>query len=96
MEAKFGEELTAEPARFLFWDANFGMNPSWRAEWIQSLKKLSKTYEWECESRVDSVNSETMKRFSELGLVQTLVGIESGSDRVRKVIYNKNLRLKSV
>ncbi|MHA1265940.1 MAG: B12-binding domain-containing radical SAM protein [Candidatus Helarchaeota archaeon] len=96
MEAQFGEDATGKPARFIFWDANFGMNPSWRAEWVQALRKLGKKFEWECESRVDRLDNKVMEHFAEVGLIQTLVGIEAGSQRVREHIHNKKLDLQQL
>ncbi len=93
MDAKFGEEVTGEPARFIFWDANFGMNKKWRNEWLQSIGSLSKRVEWECETRVDIIDYEVMKRYYEAGLIQCTVGIESGSERIREQVLNKNLNL---
>lgn len=93
MDAKFGQEATGKPVRFLMYDANFGMNPTWRAEWLQALNKLGKKIEWECETRLDKIDSKVMARYSEAGLIQSFVGIESGSERVRKEILNKNFFL---
>ncbi|MFX1253516.1 MAG: B12-binding domain-containing radical SAM protein [Promethearchaeota archaeon] len=93
MEARFGQEAMDEPLRYVFWDANFGMNPSWRAEWIQSAKKLDHKIEWECETRIDRMGPKVMRHYVETGLVQAMVGLESASKRVREKLHNKKINM---
>ena len=48
---------------------------------------LSKNITWTCESRVDTVNEEMLKKMKEAGCWQISYGVETGSQRLLKLIH---------
>lgn len=57
--------------------------------------KLNKKIRWTCESRVNTVDEELLRLMKEAGCWQISFGVESGSERLLKLI-NKNITLEQV
>jgi len=51
---------------------------------------------WACNTRADILDSSTMKKMKEAGLVKIKVGIETASDRIRNHIYRKGVTISQV
>ncbi len=69
-------------------------------EFCQRLREtgLNKILKWECSSRIDTVNPKILSEMAEAGCTRIFYGIETGSQRIQKLI-GKNLpiqRVKSV
>ena len=58
-----------------------------------NTRKLDMT--WQCESRVDGITKEFLKKMKEAGLVEVQFGVESGSQRVLDSI-NKQISLEQI
>ena len=51
---------------------------------------------WGCNSRIDLLDEEFMKKLYKAGLREMHIGVESGSQRVLDEIYNKDIKLERV
>ena len=50
---------------------------------------------WKCTTRIDRIDRDLILKMKRAGLVQIELGVETGSDRMQKII-NKNLRLNTI
>jgi radical SAM superfamily enzyme YgiQ (UPF0313 family) len=67
-------------------DDTFTLSAKWVREYCDELKKRNLNIKWACQSRVDQTDRELMKMMKESGLVQLDFGVESGSERILKVL----------
>ncbi len=67
-------------------DDTFTLSAKWVREYCDELKKRNLNIKWACQSRVDQTDRELMKTMKESGLVQLDFGVESGSERILKVL----------
>jgi radical SAM superfamily enzyme YgiQ (UPF0313 family) len=67
-------------------DDTFTLSAKWVREYCDELKKRNLNIKWGCQSRVDQTDRELMKMMKESGLVQLDFGVESGSERILKVL----------
>lgn len=71
----------------------FTANPRHLLSFCESVKY--KGYCWSCSSRLDVLNQEIIEHMSEAGCVSIYIGIETGSQRMQKII-NKKLQIDDV
>lgn len=67
-------------------DDTFNLNKKRVIEFCDKLKKERMDINWYCDLRVDLVDKESIKKMAESGCVSVLFGIESGSNRILKII----------
>ena len=67
-------------------DDTFTLSAKWVREYCDELKKRNLNIKWACQSRVDQTDRELMTRMKESGLVQLDFGVESGSEKILKVL----------
>jgi radical SAM superfamily enzyme YgiQ (UPF0313 family) len=67
-------------------DDTFTLSSKWVREYCEELKKRNLNIKWACQSRVDQTDRELMKLMKETGLVQLDFGVESGSEKILKVL----------
>ncbi len=67
-------------------DDTFTLSSKWVKEYCHELKKRNLNVKWACQSRVDQTDPELMKLMKESGLVQLDFGVESGSEKILKVL----------
>ncbi len=67
-------------------DDTFTLSSKWVKEYCHELKKRNLNIKWGCQSRVDQTDMELMKLMKESGLVQLDFGVESGSEKILKVL----------
>lgn len=67
-------------------DDTFTLSPKWVREYCEELKKRNLPIKWAGQSRVDQTDIELMKLMKESGLVQLDFGVESGSEKILKVL----------
>ncbi|MEN8264477.1 MAG: radical SAM protein [Nitrospirota bacterium] len=67
-------------------DDTFTLSAKWVREYCAELKKRNLNIKWGCQSRVDQTDRELMKTMKESGLVQLDFGVESGSEKILKVL----------
>jgi anaerobic magnesium-protoporphyrin IX monomethyl ester cyclase len=78
-----------------FGDENFGLNPKWIKEFCKEIKK--RDILWRCEARVDfTPTSEKIKMLKDSGCVCINYGIESGSDKMLKVMEKRSTAKKNI
>lgn len=86
LHARFG--VTA----FVFEHDMFTMKRSQVIETCQMLKTLEFPITWRCSARLDCLDEELIDIMADAGLKSMFIGIETGSQRMQKLI-NKNLKL---
>ena len=69
-----------------FCDDTFTLSSKWVKEYCRDLKSRNLNVKWGCQSRVDQTDRELMKLMKESGLVQLDFGVESGSEKILKVL----------
>ncbi|UCF87595.1 MAG: B12-binding domain-containing radical SAM protein [Nitrospiraceae bacterium] len=67
-------------------DDTFTLSPKWVREYCEELKRRNLDIKWAGQSRVDQTDRELMKLMKDSGLVQLDFGVESGSEKILKVL----------
>ena len=67
-------------------DDTFTLSPKWVREYCEELTKRNLGIKWAGQSRVDQTDIELMRLMKESGLVQLDFGVESGSEKILKVL----------
>jgi len=79
-----------------FHDDTLTVDKKWLAEFCHTLENEKLDLLWGCNSRINTVNGETMKMMHRAGLRNIHFGIESGSQRVLDDVYKKAIRLEDI
>ncbi|MFO8058556.1 MAG: radical SAM protein [bacterium] len=74
----------------IFWDEVFAVKKSRVHEFCEEYKKRFST-PFQVFLRVETVDREMMGWMKEAGLYSIIVGVESGSERIRKEVMNRNM-----
>jgi magnesium-protoporphyrin IX monomethyl ester (oxidative) cyclase len=76
-----------------FCDDLFTLDKEWVTEFCAELsRRLPGQVRWACQTRVDAVHLEILKTMKDAGCVQVDFGVESGSERIIKVLSRKTHR----
>ena len=67
-------------------DDTFTLSPKWVREYCEELTKRNLPIKWAGQSRVDQTDIELMTLMKKSGLVQLDFGVESGSEKILKVL----------
>ncbi len=67
-------------------DDTFTLSPKWVREYCEELKRRNLNIKWAGQSRVDQTDKDLMLQMKESGLVQLDFGVESGSEKILKVL----------
>lgn len=67
-------------------DDTFTLSPKWVREYCEELKRRNLDIKWAGQSRVDQTDRDLMKLMKDSGLVQLDFGVESGSEKILKVL----------
>lgn len=70
-----------------FWDDVLTIDDGYVSELCERLREYDLL--WSCNARVNLINPQTLRRMKEAGCWQVDLGIESGNDRILKVIRKK-------
>lgn len=62
-------------------------------EFCKALKESGLEVEWSCSSRADTIDEEVVDAMIDAGMRKIFLGVESGSERIQKIIH-KNLNIK--
>ena len=73
----------------------FTANKKYILEFCQKIYDLKIDIEWSCSARADSLDGEIIGLMAQAGCKKVLLGIETGSQRMQKMI-NKNLNMSEV
>lgn len=76
---------------FLFHDDTFTVNKAWVKELCSEIIARKLNIKWICKGRVNTVDRETLKIMKEAGCTDIEFGVESGSEKIRNEILNKNV-----
>ncbi len=79
--------------RIWFADDCFTLNRDRLVEVCDEIIKRKLTIDWECLSRVDTLNAETAQRMKKAGCIRAFFGIESGNDTILRIM-NKQITTK--
>jgi radical SAM superfamily enzyme YgiQ (UPF0313 family) len=70
------------------------LNRKWLIQLCDSLEREKLNVQWECFSRIDTIDAEMIERMAAAGCSYIYFGIETGSPRMQKLL-NKRLKLSS-
>jgi radical SAM superfamily enzyme YgiQ (UPF0313 family) len=73
---------TYNAERFCFLDAAFTANQQRAADICDEIKKRKLKIRWSCETRVDMVTKDLLRKMNEAGCISIWFGVESGSPRI--------------
>jgi len=96
--AEIKELISKYDARGIsFWDDGFTFKKKRVFEICERIQKENIKIIWDCESKVDTVNSEMLNAMKKAGCVSISYGIESGSKRIlnqigKKITHEKIIR----
>lgn len=79
-----------------FKDSTFSFNKQWIKKFCQLLIEQKVDIKWSCNSRVDCIDEERIKLMSESGCETIWFGVESGSEKILKLLNKKINREKVV
>jgi radical SAM superfamily enzyme YgiQ (UPF0313 family) len=70
----------------MFFDDNFVFDKKWTKKFCDRLLEENIKIIWECRTRVDTVDLYLLRRMREAGCYRIRYGMESGNDRILKVL----------
>ena len=79
---------------FAFMHDNFTLNKKHLHDFCSELLKVSHKFVWGCSSRIDTLDYETIDLMKQSGCRWILVGLETGSPRMQKLL-NKNISVEA-
>ena len=80
---KYGQD------QFTFYDDAFTVDQQRVIEICDEIKRRKLAVHWDCETRVDMVNRELLKKMKDAGCLAVWFGVESGSERVLEKMHKK-------
>ena len=82
--------------RIRFHDDTF----TWNREWVKKLCNIIKNqnlkFAWDCKSRIDFLDRETIRMLNAAGCIRLDLGVESGSQRILNEILNKGISVEQI
>ncbi len=72
-------------------DDTFTSDLKWIEQFCEELKTRKLSIILDCKTRADTVNEETFEKMHKVGFYRIDIGVESGSERIRNNILNKNV-----
>ncbi len=69
-----------------FVDDTFTTNKNWLFEFCKEMNEHKIRIKWACHARVNDMSEDLLKEMKKAGCVQLDIGVESGSDKVLKVL----------
>lgn len=76
---------------FLFHDDTFTVNKAWVKELCNEILEHKLNIKWICKGRINTVDRELLKIMKDAGCTDIEFGVESGSEKIRNTILNKNI-----
>lgn len=71
----------------MFWDDSFTINRSIIEKYCQALIDADLRINWKTATRADLIDEDLLNVMKKSGCVKLEIGVESGSDRMKKIIY---------
>lgn len=72
---------------FMFWDDSFTINRKIVLRYCQAIIDAGLKINWKTATRADLLDEELLRTMRRAGCVKLEIGVESGSDRVKKLIH---------
>ena len=79
-----------------FVDDTFTLNHTWLNSFCELMRERDLKIMWECQSRVDTVNEDILKKMRECGCRRISYGVESGSQRILDEVFNKGVKIDDI
>ncbi|MEW6455509.1 MAG: radical SAM protein [Acidobacteriota bacterium] len=76
-----------------FYDDTFNFNPKRVEKICDLIMERDLDIQWTCELRIDVMTKELLSKMKKAGLYYVSFGVEAGSERIRKEIIKKNIKL---
>ena len=76
---------------FWFTDDTFTTNRKWVSAFCQELKHSNLQLQWGCTTRANLIPREMMQEMVDVGLRKIGIGLESATDHIREVLYQKGV-----
>jgi radical SAM superfamily enzyme YgiQ (UPF0313 family) len=86
------DQYEVEAIQFL--DDIFAINPSRMLEFCRKIRDENINLKFSCQLRVDTVREDVLREMKKAGFIQVELGIESGSDKVLKILKKNTTREK--
>ncbi len=74
---------------FSFRDDSFTENRAWLHEFSKTLLKKHPDLQWDCQSKVATLDLETVTLMRQAGCIQIQIGVESGSPKLLKALHKQ-------
>lgn len=74
----------------MFWDDSFTINKTLIMKYLQAIREAGLKINWKTATRADLIDEELLRMMAKTGCVKLEIGVESGSDRIKKLI-NKDV-----
>ncbi|MBN2203315.1 MAG: radical SAM protein [Candidatus Aenigmarchaeota archaeon] len=87
-------ELGNKKYRFYFVDDTFTYDKKWLKHFCKHVKRLD--IEWSISTRVDMIDSETIKVLKKSGCISINFGVESGSQRILNDVMKKGITVDQI
>jgi len=71
----------------MFWDDSFTINKDLIMKYLQAILDAGVKITWKTATRADLIDAELLSMMAKTGCVKLEIGVESGSDRIKKLIY---------
>ncbi len=75
----------------LFYDSTFNLNPQWVSRFCDRYIKEKINIPFVCQLRIDAISLENIRYLKDAGCRLVGIGIESGNEYVRNVIFKKRI-----
>jgi radical SAM superfamily enzyme YgiQ (UPF0313 family) len=72
---------------FMFWDDSFTINRKIVLRYCQAIIDAGLKINWKTATRADLVDEELLRTMKRAGCVKLEIGVESGSERIKKLIF---------
>jgi len=72
---------------FMFWDDSFTINRTIVLKYCQAIIEAGLKINWKTATRADLIDEELLRTMRRAGCVKLEIGVESGSERIRKLIF---------
>ena len=94
-EIKVSTKEYGDIERIVFHDDIFPLDKNWFNKFIDNYSK-DVNLPFICNSRANLIDEEVVYNFRKAGCIQVNIGIESGNEKIRKEILNRNISQKQI
>lgn len=88
-------DLYGNDYAIFFYDDHFLLNKQRVLDFCKLVKENNLKFKWGCYSRIDRIDEKILSAIKEIGCIMLTFGIESGSDKILKLM-NKNITSRQI